>query len=246
MLSPRRLDTLRPFDNRPPQAIRMGEWKRTPCGQSCQNRRYAAKRLRIRGMNMRSFHEAGCVGRIIWIGRVTDRKSSIRSSPVRETRVTFSGLDGDSHFGLTRPSCVRVAELYEEGTEIRNTRQISILSSEELDEIAKDSGSGELPPNAVGANLVVRGIPHLSLLPPSSRLQSASGATLVVDSENLPCLLPAREIEATMPGRGKHFKSSAINRRGVTAWVEREGILRIGELVKLFIPAQPPWPGPGR
>ena len=195
---------------------------------------------------MRSFHDAGCVGRIVWIGRVSDRKSSIRSSPVREARVTFGGLEGDSHFGLTRPSCGRVEELYEEGTEIRNTRQISILSVEELEKIAADSGIGELPPNAVGANLVVQGIPHLSLLPPSSRLQSASGATLVVDSENLPCQLPAREIEATMPGRGRYFKSSAINRRGVTAWVEREGILRVEELVRLFIPAQPPWPGPGR
>ena len=195
-------------------------------------------------MNLSSFNEMGCVGRIVWIGRVSYRKSSIRSSSVREARVSFGGLDGDSHFGLTRPSCVRVEELYDEGTQIRNARQISILSSEELERIARDSGIDELPPEIVGANLVVRGIPHLSLLPPSSRLQSESGATLVVDTENLPCQLPAREIEATMPGRGRHFKPSAKNRRGVTAWVECEGYLRVGELIRLFVPAQRPWPGP--
>ena len=103
--------------------------------------------------------------------------------------------------------------------------------------------STEIPPSAVGANLVLRGIPHLTLLPPSSRLQAESGATLVVDAENLPCQLPAREIEAKMPGRGRYFKTSAINRRGVTAWVEHEGYLRIGDRIRLFVPTQPRWPG---
>ena len=190
-----------------------------------------------------SFREEKFIGRIVWIGRVEDRESSIRSMPVTEARVSFGGLEGDSHFGLTRPSCVRVDELYDIGSEIRNTRQISIVSREELKKIAEDSGIDEILPAAVGANLVIQGIPNLTLLPPSSRLQAQSGATLVVDAENLPCQLPAREIEARNPGRGRYFKNSAKNRRGVTAWVEREGFLCLGHTIRLFVPSQAQWPG---
>ncbi len=31
-------------------------------------------------------------------------------------------------------------------------------------------------------------------------------------------------------------------RRGVTAWVEREGVLSLGETLRLHIPVQPAWP----
>ena len=95
----------------------------------------------------------------------------------------------------------------------------------------------------VGATLVVIGIPDLSHLPPSARLQGEGGATIVVDMQNRPCNLPAREIEAEAPGHGKAFKSAAKGRRGVTAWVERPGVLTLGDRLRLHVPDQRAWRG---
>ena len=44
-----------------------------------------------------------------------------------------------------------------------------------------------------------------------------------------------------MPGHGAAVKGAANNRRGVTAWVEREGTLTLGERMRLHIPDQRPW-----
>ena len=189
-----------------------------------------------------SFLDPGFSATVTWLGCVGDRESSLRSAERRDLLVSFSGIEGESHSGLTRPACVRVEALYETGTEIRNTRQITIVSDEELRIIAAKMGLDRIDPGLLGANIVVRGIPALTLVPPGSRLQFGQGATVTVDMENLPCNLPAREIEAEAPGFGKRFKAAAANRRGVTAWVEREGVIRHGEEVRLLVPAQPNWP----
>ena len=103
-------------------------------------------------------------------------------------------------------------------------------------------GLGALDPAWTGASLVVEGIPGFSRVPPSSRLQAPDGTTLVVDMENRPCHLPARVIEEDAPGFGRAFKAAARGRRGVTAWVEREGVLRVGDALRLHVPDQPAWP----
>jgi hypothetical protein len=72
-------------------------------------------------------------------------------------------------------------------------------------------------------------------------LQAEGGATLVVDIENRPCTLPARPIEGRHPGYGAKFKAAAQGRRGITAWVEREGTFTMGEAVRLHVPDQPVW-----
>ncbi|MDN5787971.1 MAG: sulfurase, partial [Pseudorhodobacter sp.] len=61
--------------------------------------------------------------------------------------------------------------------------------------------------------------------------------------ENLPCTLPARVIENRHPEKGRTFKPAARMRRGVTAWVEREGTLRVGDSVTVYIPNQRAWRG---
>lgn len=179
--------------------------------------------------------------RIVWLGRVADREAALQSAPVAELRATYAGPEGEAHGGLVRPSCSRVAGLYPRDTEIRNVRQFSVLSAEELAEIAARMEVERLDPALVGATMVVEGIPDFSRVPPSSRLQAEGGATLVVDMENRPCVLPAKPIEAALPGKGKAFKPAAAGRRGVTAWVEREGMLRVGEALRLFVPDQPAW-----
>jgi len=180
-------------------------------------------------------------GTIAWLGRVADRDAALAAAPVAEIEVTFAGVVGEAHGGLTRPSCSRVTAQYPQGTEIRNTRQLSILSQEELDAIARAMGLAALDPALVGASMVISGIPDLSHLPPSSRLQGPSGATLVVDMQNRPCTLPARGIETAHPGFGATFKPAAQGRRGVTAWVERPGAFRLGDRIRLHVPDQRAW-----
>lgn len=186
------------------------------------------------------------VARVTWIGRVTDREAGLPSERMEAAFLSFAGIEGEVHGGLTRPSCSRVLSQHPRGTEIRNVRQVSIVSVEELAEIAAKMGVDMLDPRPLGASLAIEGIPDFTHVPPSSRLQAEDGATLVVDMENRPCHLPAQPIDAEGPGNGRAFKAAAQGLRGVTAWVEREGQLRVGDTLRLHIPSQPAWrPAPG-
>jgi MOSC domain-containing protein YiiM len=133
---------------------------------------------------------------------------------------------------------VRVRHQYPQGTEIRNTRQISIVSVEELALIAANMGLDGLQPDWLGANLLVSGIPSFSQVPPSTRMIFDGGASLVVDLENSPCKYPGEIIERHHPGYGDRFAKAALGKRGVTAWVEREGRISNGDSIRLFIPPQ--------
>lgn len=181
--------------------------------------------------------------RVTWLGYqpVPVEKLVITSAPVKEMPLSLAGFAGEVHAGVTRPSCSRVTMLYKRDTEIRNVRQLCVVSAEEMAEVAATMGLPAMDYAWVGASLVLEGIPDLTHLPPSSRLQGPDGVTLVVDMENLPCQEPAVTIEKARPGQGKGFKPAAMGKRGVTAWVEREGVLRLGDEVKLFVPAQRPW-----
>ena len=171
-----------------------------------------------------------------------DSASSIVSDSLDEAFLSLDGMPDDTHAGAARPSCVRVTQLYPKGTEIRNTRQLTVVSVEELAQIADALGIDRLPPDWLGANILLSGIPHLTLLPPSSRLQFSSGLTLVVDLENMPCIHPARVIDEHHPGKGPKFVAKAKHKRGFTAWVEREGTLRPGDTVEVHAPGQKPYP----
>lgn len=142
---------------------------------------------------------------------------------------------------MTRPSCSRVLSQHPRGTSIRNVRQLSIVSEEELAEIAKLMNIPNLDPSMIGASVVVRGIPDFSHIPPSSRLQNAAGTTLAIDMQNRPCNLPVAEIKISYPDHAKGFKAAAQGKRGVIACVEREGTLNIGDQLRLHIPDQRGW-----
>ena len=182
-------------------------------------------------------------GTIVWLGHQPDpvENQIIRAVPVDEMALDFGGFAGESHAGLTRPSCSRVLAQYPRHTEIRNVRQLCVVSAEEMAAVAAELGLTEWDHAWVGASVVISGIPDFTHIPPSSRLQTASGATLTVDMENHPCIEPAKTIELVHPGHGKAFKTAATGRRGITAWVERQGVLRLGDVVTLHVPAQRSW-----
>lgn len=179
--------------------------------------------------------------KIVWMGKVPQDRPDIRSQAVQEAFASYAGFEEDYHAGLTRKSCVRVKSQHPEGTEIRNVRQFSIVSAEELAAIAAVIGLETLDPFLLGASIVVEGIDDFTHVPPNARLQAANGTTIVVDMQNGPCNFPAREIEKNAPGHGKGFKAAAKDRRGVCAWVEREGQLKVGDTLRLHIPGQRVW-----
>lgn len=182
--------------------------------------------------------------RVTWLGRVLHRNTrEIASTPMDRMELGFAGLEAEHHAGLTRPSCSRVVSQHPKGTEIRNVRQLSIVSAEELAEIAAAMGAARIDPAWLGASVVVEGLPDFSHVPPSARLQSGDGCTLVVDMQNQPCQFPAMTMKAAGLAGAERFKPAAEGRRGVTAWVERPGTLRLGDRMRLHLPGQRPWRG---
>lgn len=180
---------------------------------------------------------------ILWLGAVLDREATLASNPIESMDLTFAGPAGEVHGGLTRLSCSRVTGQYPRKTEIRNVRQLSVVSQENLDQIAGNMGLPLIKPHWIGASVVVRGIPDFTRVPPSSRLIAEEGPSLVVDMENRPCNLPVPVIRDDPEGGdpAPKFKAAAKGLRGVTAWVEREGSIAIGDRMRLHIPDQPAW-----
>jgi hypothetical protein len=179
---------------------------------------------------------------ITYLGFVKSREEALASAPLSEAFASYAGFEGEDHGGLTRASCVRVKDQFPEGTEIRNVRQFSIISEEELALAAAEIGIDVVKPEWMGASIMVRGLPDFTHIPPSSRLQNAAGATLVIDMENRPCMYPGKEeVEPYHPSKGKLLKSALKDRRGVTAWVEREGMLAAGDTLTLHVPDQRAW-----
>ena len=176
---------------------------------------------------------------------ITGRVNACFSSPKRESGlekpecdrlvITFDGIEGDCHASRNRLSDSRMLSQYKRGTPVANSRQLSLVSVEELADIAKALDIPALKPEWVGANLLVSDIPDLTLLPPSTRLMFSSGATLIVDLENAPCRYPADIIEQHHPGHGLAFPKLAKHKRGVVVRVEREGVIARGDEIVLFI-----------
>ena len=64
-----------------------------------------------------------------------DRATGLESEPRTAVDLDWTGIVGEAHGGLTRPACSRVAGQYPRGTEIRNVRQATAVSIEELEAI---------------------------------------------------------------------------------------------------------------
>lgn len=162
-----------------------------------------------------------------------------------DVEATLEGIRGDRHFGATRRSGSREKDLYPIGTEIKNNRQFTLVSEEQLEEIAaRLLWRGTLLDLAgvMGANIVTRGISeNVSHLRPSTRLlfshEGQSSASLVVDGENLPCIHPGREILARQQDIDPtNFPKAAMGRRGTVGWVEKPGTISVGDTVKVVSP----------
>jgi MOSC domain-containing protein YiiM len=152
---------------------------------------------------------------------------------VDAVEVTWEGFVGDKHFGLTMKSNSQ-QKPYPKGTEVRNVRQVSIVSVEELQTVAANLSVPRVEPAWVGANLLLSGIPDLTRLPSGSRLHFEGGVGIVIEGENLPCTTAGGCVQQQFPDRPgitSAFPKRALGKRGLVAWVERPGVIRTGESV---------------
>jgi MOSC domain-containing protein YiiM len=185
--------------------------------------------------------EISIVGRVDACLLSPDRATGLEKSPTGSLTLTFDGIVGDCHSGPTMVSDARTLKQYPRGVPLKNRRQVSIVSVEEMAEVAEALAIPVLPPEWVGANLLVSGIPDLTILPPATRMMFSSGATLIIDLENQPCKYPAEIIERHHPGHGSAFVARAKHKRGLVAWVEREGTIASGDSIRLLLPPQRLW-----
>lgn len=162
--------------------------------------------------------------------------------PVDELRLGFDGISGDFHAGSTRRSGGR-EPWYPRGTEMRNERQLSVVAADELAIVAERMGLAEIKPEWIGANLVIEGVPHLSMLPAGTLLFFKGGVTIKVDAQNGPCRISGRSIAenagmADVEAGALLFPKAAKRLRGLVAWVEKPGTIRAGEEISVRVPEQ--------
>jgi hypothetical protein len=155
---------------------------------------------------------------------------------VPELTLDWGGAIGDRHHGLTMASDTRQKQVYARGTEIRNHRQVSIVDEAELAAIAAGLDIDELASGTIADNICTRGIPDLTAVPPLSRLVFASGAVLMTGGRNTPCTIAGRMVQARYGSAPERFPKAAWDLRGITAWVERPGTIRVGDAVEVVPP----------
>jgi hypothetical protein len=169
-------------------------------------------------------------------------KGDFQTESVEELMLGFDGIERDFHAGRTRRSG-SCEPWYPRGTEIRNERQLSIVAADELAAVAERMGLTELKPEWIGANLVIEGLPKLSMLPAGTLLFFKGGATLKIDGQNKPCRFAGRSIAenagmADVEAGALLFPQSAKRLRGLVGWVEKPGRVVPGEEISVRVPEQ--------
>ena len=161
--------------------------------------------------------------------------------------VELDGIVGDRHRSFSRESW-GAGDKQPEGTIRRNERQWSAVSVEELADIAETMDLTEpLTATAIGANICLEGIDDLSRLPMGTILKFPSGAELMIEGFNPPCLDMGTKLAGAMTTRsGAALENTAFSKasklkRGVIGTVEVPGIINPGDEVELTLYEHPSW-----
>ena len=159
----------------------------------------------------------------------------------------LDGLVGDRHGSFEREAW-GAGDKQAEGVIRRNERQWSAVSVEELTAITQAMDLAEpLTAASLGANLCLSGVPRLSRLPKGSILKFPSGAELMVEEYNPPCLDMGKKlasIHSTQSGKTIHdtaFSQAAQYTRGLVGVVEVPGIINAGDSVEVTVYQPPLW-----
>ncbi len=147
--------------------------------------------------------------------------ATFRTREVDKLDFAFSGILNDRHHGATRPSG-SLEPWYERGTEMKNERQVTILSSEDMQGVGESLSIPHLLPEWIGGNILVSGIPHFSYLPSRTILLFEGGVTIRVDGDNPPCRNSGRSIAGEFDGRRRYRVRLPENGRA-QAWAAHVG-----------------------
>lgn len=166
---------------------------------------------------------------------VGDGKGEIKRSCL-SLELTTEGIVGDRHAGALRKADVRDRGV-ERGTLIRNWRQWSAISVEELEEIGKNLFGKSLAPGApvdpsyLGPNMLISGIAGFSRLAVGTILRLPH-AELLVEGENEPCVKVGKVL-VTQCGVGdkRDFVRAGRHLRGLVGSVRVPGMIAIGDQV---------------
>jgi hypothetical protein len=169
---------------------------------------------------------------------------SFVTAPTGALELTLDGIPGDRHGGQLRRANARDPWL-KRGVGLRNDRQVSALSVEELATIAAALNVAEASPELVGANLLVEGLADFSRIPAGSHLCFGGvwggkgtfdgAAILKVEAYNKPCRGPGRKLAAAhgRPELEFGFVKAAHGLRGLVLSVSLPGVIRVGDQVVL-------------
>jgi len=175
-----------------------------------------------------------------------DDPAHFRTGAVAGLNLDLQGIFGDRHRGFTRRAGAR-EPWYPRGSEMRSGRQVSLVSVEELAEVARRLEIPVLEAGWIGANVVLEGLPDLTGLPWGTRLVFSGGAVLVNEGENAPCRFAGAEVARHFPARAgldRLFAKAAVHLRGILARVELAGAIAPGA-VTLRMAKQRDWKGGG-
>ncbi|NQX90706.1 MAG: sulfurase [Flavobacteriales bacterium] len=178
--------------------------------------------------------KAGTI-RVIGLYNTQDPKS-LENSSVKELNFLLDGIEGERHLGFSKPAGARESQFYKRGEEIKNHRQWSAISQEELNSIASKMDISKLDGAWIGANIVFEGTDQFSKIPPFSRLVFENGLILVVYEENAPCHLPQPFIEGHVGKSKINFSKAGADQRGLVGWIERAGTISVGEACEIYVP----------
>lgn len=174
-------------------------------------------------------------------------EETLSKQPRDSLNAQLDGLVGDRHGSIEREAW-GAGDKQAEGVIRRNERQWSAVSVEELAAIAKAMDLTEpLSAASLGANLCLSSVPELSRLPKGSILKFPSGAELMVEEYNPPCLDMGKKlasIHSTQSGKAIHdtaFSQAAQYTRGLVGVVEVPGMINAGDRVEVTVYQPPLW-----
>lgn len=160
--------------------------------------------------------------------------------------VELDGVVGDRHRSFSREAWA--GDKQPKGTERRNERQWSAVSVQELADISAALALDEpLTAGTLGANICLDGVEDFSQLPKGTTLRFPSGAELIIEEYNPPCLDMGTKIANTLatksgePLENTDFSKAAKLTRGVVGTVEVAGIINPGDPIEITPYEQPQW-----
>ena len=156
------------------------------------------------------------------------------------------GIIGDRHRSEYKFAGAQERHIVPKGSYVKNMRQITIVSVEELHAIAESLGIKFIAASELSANILIEGIEDLTHLSTNYYMCFRGGrgseinAVLRLMGENLPCIVAGGNVQEANQGQDvkSRFVKAAFGKRGQVAIIYSPGIIRPGDTVEL-IPHQP-------